>query len=398
MRILLVHNFYRQPGGEDALVRAELAQLEASGHQVLPYFVLNDNINSIVDKIRTAISVTYNHNSKESVAAAINRFQPDLMHVHNFFPLLSPSIFDAARDAGIPSILSLHNFRILCPTATLFHDGRVQERSLTQSSWWTVPKRTYRNSFLGTLATAYMVEHHKRVGTWRTKVDRFIASTQFSRTLFEIGGIPSERITVKPNGLVNSINPPEVVPRVGALFVGRLSVEKGILPLVRLWRNLGLTLTVVGDGPLRSTLLRDAGPDVHIKGRLDATQVQAEMRRAALLIVPSLCYDTFPLVLIEAFACGLPVLASRIGGLPEIVDDGVTGWLFDQTNPADIVRAVRLAAADPERLQAMGCAARDIYERQYTAKANGDALLRIYHTLLDTAPRCGPSSPNGISD
>jgi glycosyltransferase involved in cell wall biosynthesis len=387
MRILLVHNFYRQPGGEDTVVYAEKAQLEASGHQVYPYFIYNDSIKSISDKLKTFMNVTYNVKSKSILANIIKTFQPDLMHVHNFFPLLSPSIFDAAQEAGIPSLLTLHNFRILCPTATLYHNGRIQERSLTGASWWTVWQRTYRNSLFGTLAVARMVEYHKKRGTWRTQVDRFIALTPFAQARFVLGGLPVERIVIKPNGAPSPILPApadEVQPRAGVLFVGRLCEEKGILPLVRLWRDLGVTLTVVGDGPLRPHLLAEAGPDVRLLGQLDAAGVQDEMRKAALLILPSLYYEMLPLVLIEALAEGLPVVASRLGAIPDIIEDGITGLLFDPFDPADSVRTVRQALADPERLDAMGRAARAAYQCRYTADANQVALLEIYRDVLAT--------------
>ena len=385
MRILLVHNFYRQPGGEDTVVYAEKAQLEASGHEVYPYFIYNNSIKSHTDKLKVFMNVTYNAQSKALLADIIQKFKPDLMHVHNFFPLLSPSIFDAAQEAGIPSLLTLHNFRILCPTATLYHNGHIQEQSLTGASWWTVRQRTYRNSLFGTLAVARMVEYHKKRGTWRNKVDRFIALTPFAQARFVLGGLPVERIVIKPNGV-----PPPVLSapaagaprRAGVLFVGRLCEEKGILPLVRLWRDLGVTLTVVGDGPLRSRLLVEAGPDVRFLGQLDAVGVQDEMRKAALLILPSLYYEMLPLVLIEALAGGLPVVASRLGAIPDIIEDGITGLLFDPFDPVDSVRTVCRALADPERLDAMGRAAQAVYQRRYTADTNQAALLEIYRDVL----------------
>jgi glycosyltransferase involved in cell wall biosynthesis len=382
MRILLVNNFYQQNSGENLGVRGELAQLVANGHSVETFFAHNNTIKSPLDKFRAFLSTAYNPVVRDDLIRVMERFKPDIMHVHNFFPLLSPSVFDASHAAGVPSVFTLANFRILCPTACLFHDGRICERSLHQSSWWTVPKRTYKNSYFGTLALAHMVETHKRRGTWRHKVDRFLVPTRFAKAKFVEAGLPAERIVVRPHGLPQSVAAVAEGPRAGALFVGRLTEEKGIVPLVALWRDLGVPLTIVGDGPLRPMLQAMAGPDVRFLGYVDAERKFAEMRRAAFLVVPTVWNEMFGMTVIEAYASGLPVLASRLGGPAETVLDGVTGFLFDHSNPQDVVDTIRRAAATPEALCEMGRAARALYERDYTPEANYANLMRVYQDVL----------------
>ncbi len=384
MRILLVHNSYQQTSGEDLGVRGELAQLTANGHDVETFLADNHTIKSPLDKVRAFLSTPYNHAVRNNLARVIARFQPHVMHVHNFFPLLSPSVFDASLAAGVPSVFTLANFRILCPTAYLFHDGRICERSLHQSCWWTVPARTYKNSFFGTLALALMVETHKRRGTWRHKVDRFLVPTRFAKAKFVEAGLPAERIAIRPHGLPRAVDAPPEGPRAGALFVGRLTEEKGIEPLVALWRDIGLPLTVIGDGPLRAKLQAMAGPEVRFLGYVDAERKFAEMRRAAFLVVPTVWNEMFGMTVVEAYASGLPVVASRLGGPAETVEDGKTGFLFDHKVPENIVATLRRAASQPERLRTMGQAARAVYERDYTPEMNYQNLMRIYQELLES--------------
>lgn len=335
-----------------------------------------------MDKVRAVFSVSYNRMIRDDLLKVIRQFKPDLMLVHNFFPLLSPSVFDASYAAGIPSVFSLNNFRILCPTAYLYHDGGICERSLHQSCWWTVPARVYRNSWIATLALAHMVERHKRAGTWRHKVDRFLVPSRFAKAKFVEGGLPADRIAIRPHGVPQDLAPPPEGPRAGALFVGQLIEEKGIALLVALWRGLGVPLTVIGSGPLLPALQAAAGPEVRFLGYVDTGRKFTEMQRAAFLVVPSLWNEMFGLVVVEAFACGLPVLASRLGGPAETVEDGVTGLLFDPTRPEDIVARIAWAIAHPEAMRAMGRTARGVYERLYTPKANYDNLMLIYQDVV----------------
>ncbi|MEI7608672.1 MAG: glycosyltransferase [Rhodospirillaceae bacterium] len=382
MRVLLVHNTYQQTSGEDLGVRGELTQLRCAGHEVETYFAHNDSIRTAWDKVRTVAQVAYNRQARDDVAALIKRFRPDVMHVHNFFPLITPSVFDASYDSGVPSVFTLANFRILCPSIYLYHDGRICERSLHGPSWWTVPARLYKGSFFGTLALAHMVEAHKRRGTWRRKVDRFLVPTRFARAKFIEGGLPADRIAIRPHGLPQDVAAAPEGPRAGALYVGRISEEKGIARLVDLWKDIGIPLTVIGDGPLRQELTARAGPEVRFLGFVDPERKFAEMRQAAFLVMPTIWNEMFGMTVIEAYASGLPVLASRLGGPAETVEDGVTGRLFDPAQLEDVLAKLRWAAANPEALRVMGTAARALYERDYTPKANTANLMRIYGDLL----------------
>jgi glycosyltransferase involved in cell wall biosynthesis len=380
MRILMVHNFYQISGGEDAVVRAERSMLEQNGAEVMLFSATNDMIKGRLRQAATALQVVYNPLARRALARKLAEARPDVVHVHNFFPLLSPAIFDACRDAGIPSVLTLHNFRILCPTAFLGADDADRERSLRQSCWWTVPRRVYRNSAAATFAVAAMVEFHKRVGTWTRKVDRFIALTEWARRTFIQGGLPAGRISVKPNWVPRP-DGREGLRRQGALFVGRLDEQKGIRTLLQAWTGLDYPLRIIGDGPL-ADLVRQAGhPCITYLGRQPRDVVQREMHAARFLVLPSTGYEMFPLTVLEAFASGLPVICSDLPSLRDLVPHGRTGLTFPAGDAAALARTVRLAVSDPVMMDALGATARATYAACYTPEANVRQLMDIYRAV-----------------
>jgi glycosyltransferase involved in cell wall biosynthesis len=388
MRILLVHDFYQQPGGEDAVVRHEMALLQSKGHEVVLFSVHNDDIKGILRKAVTAVLAVYNPWARRRLTAALAKTRPDIVHVHNFFPQLSPSVFDACRAAGIPSLMTLHNFRILCPTSFLYHDTHLRERSLRHSCFWTVKQRVYRRSYIGTFFVACMVEFHKRIGTWRNKVDRFIALTDFAKQKFIEGGLPPDRISVKGNFISAPRATEEMGDRRrGALFVGRLSEEKGLTTLIDAWKGIDYPLRIVGDGPLREFCEKAQSEHVACLGRLSPEQVFDEMARAAFLVLPSVWYEMFPLSLAEALAAGLPVIASRLGGLSEMIEDKRTGLIFAAADAADLADKVRWAVAHPGRMREMGRSARAVYENRYTPEANYVDLITIYDDVIECRQR-----------
>ncbi|MFQ5785440.1 MAG: glycosyltransferase [Alphaproteobacteria bacterium] len=383
MKVLIAHNTYQQIGGEDAVVAAEHALLEAHGHAVETFGASNHAIDGPWSQLCTAFRAPYSPAARDALARRLASGRPDIVHVHNFFPLLTPSIYDACRAAGVPVVQTLHNYRLICPVATLRRNGAVCERCVTGSAYHAVLHGCYRGSRPGTLAVARMVERHRARGTWRERVDRYIALTGFARNKFVEGGLPAERIAVKPNFVAGE--PPEEMPaaRGGALFVGRLSPEKGIATLLAAWRGLDIPLRIAGDGPLDAAVRAAASPAITPLGRIDARAVAHEMRRAGFLVVPSEWYEGFPMVIVEAYARGLPVIAARLGSLAEIVEDGVTGLHAAPGDPADLAARVRWAAANPEALARMGAAARARYEARYTPEANYAMLAAIYAEARD---------------
>lgn len=384
MKVLILHNSYQQAGGEDTVVRTEAALLRARDCLAALHVVSNDGIVGLRGRLSAALSVVFSLHGYREVRRLIRRHQADVVHVHNFFPLLSPAVFYACHAEGVPVVFTLHNYRIVCPTALLMHDGQITERSLTEGPWWALRHRVYRDSWLGTLLLCLMIWVHQHIGTWQRRVDRFIVLTEFGRGRFIAAGLPPKRLMVKPNFV--DLPPPASSPRSGLLFVGRLSQEKGVKTLLQataglrdLQRSPSAEIRVAGDGPLAGEV---ACSDVTALGPLAAADVHRQMQAAVALLMPSTCYEGFPMVLVEAYANGLPVIASRIGALAELVEDGVTGLLFEPGNAEEMADKMRWAIEHPELMRRMGDAARQRYEALYRPEHNYEQLMAIYRDAI----------------
>lgn len=377
-RVLIVHNAYQKRGGEDAVVESEIALLRAHGHAVETYFRSNDDVAGI-SSLALARQTLWSDRTPHELAEVISRFQPDVIHAHNTFPLISPSLYWTADRAGVPVVQTLHNFRLMCLNALFLREGKVCEDCMGHLPWRGVARACYRGSHAASAALAGMLTLHRGLGTYRHKVARYIALNEFCRSKFIEGGLPAERVVVKPNFV--DFAAPDPVPRAGLLFVGRLSVEKGVATLSEAMKLLpDAQLRVAGDGPEAGLL--DGGAGVSKLGSLPGEAVRQEMGRALALVVPSIWYENFPRTIVEAFACGLPVIASRIGALADIVHDGETGLLFDPGNARDLGDKLAWALAHPEQMALMGRNARAQYEAEFSAEVNYRRLMEIYGGVL----------------
>jgi glycosyltransferase involved in cell wall biosynthesis len=386
LRVLIAHNAYQYRGGEDAVVDAEADLLRRHGHEVLLYRRENAEL-AQAGKAGAALQSLWSSRTREEVSAAIRHFRPDVIHVHNTVPLISPSLYWTAAEQGVPVVQTLHNFRLLCPQAVLLREGRVCEDCVGKLPWRGVVHGCYRGSRAQTAVLALGTTLHRAAGTWRDKITRYIALSEFARAKFIAGGLPAERIRIKPN-FVDLPGAPEQ-PREGALFVGRLSEEKGVETLLALARQLpeGQRIRVVGEGPL--ALQVKAEPRIEWLGPLSGDAVYARMREAQLLLVPSICFENFPRTIVEAFACSLPVLASDLGALPEIVQSGVTGLLARAGDAQAWAARLMGALARPGDLRVMGQRARLHYEQVLSAAANHRQLTDIYREAMQAAQATG---------
>lgn len=382
MTILLVHNRYQQAGGEDAAFDSEAALLSQGGESVAVHVVTNDTIASFRRRAVAALTVAYNRASHDAMRRLIDEVRPRIMHVHNFFPLFSPSIYDAAEAAGVPVVQTLHNFRVACSNALFLRHGAPCRLCVDGSPFQAVRYRCYRDSLLGSLAVSHMIAWHRRHHTWIRKVSRFIALSEFARCRFVEAGLPAERIVVKPNP---SFVPDLVsyLPRRAVLYVGRLSEEKGIRVLVAAAALGKWPLRVIGDGPLRDELQEAAPVNVAFLGRLGRRQVFDEIARAVCVVIPSICYENFPVVVAESYGHATPVVASRIGSLAELIEDGNTGVLCRAGDAQALAEAVRVLVDDPALAARLGAAARACYERHFSPQRNLQQLREIYRSVLE---------------
>ena len=378
LRVLVVHNAYQQRGGEDAMVQAEMALLAGRGHDVR---LLDGTTTKSLTWARASLAAQtlWSRASARALSDELAAWQPDIVHVHNTFPLISPSVYWTCTSAGVPVVQTLHNFRLLCPQAMFLRNGRVCEDCLGRVPWRGAVRACYRGSHAQSTALAGMLALHRAIGTWQRKVTRYIALNEFCRGKFIAGGLPAERIVVKPNFV--DCAPPPACPRQGFLFVGRLSPEKGTAVLAQAAAASGVQLSVAGTGPEAERL---AGvPGLHSMGALAQEAIYAEMARALALVLPSIWYENFPRTLVEAYANGLPVIASRLGALPELVEDGVTGLLFEPGNAQDLALKMQWAHAHPLEMATMGHNARARYEAEYTADRNYQQLMAIYRGAIE---------------
>jgi glycosyltransferase involved in cell wall biosynthesis len=382
LRLLVAHNYYQRAGGEDQVFAAETALLESKGNQVARYEEHNARIDG-TNAAGAAVVAVWSTASAQRLGKLVRSHQAEVVHFHNTFPLISPAAYYAAKRERAAVVQTLHNYRLICPGATLFRDGAVCEECVQRKSLLpAVGHACYRGSRPATAAVATMLSVHRAAGTWRQKVDVFIALSDFSRRKFVEGGLPEDRIVVKPN----FVSPdPGVGHGTGgyALFVGRLSAEKGISLLASAWRELGtIPLVVAGDGPLAGTEWPTGVSWISSQPR---ERILALMSEARVLIVPSECYENGPLAALEAFACGLPVIASNLGSMAETVTHERTGLLFNPGEPADLARKVRWAFEHPEAMAAMRVAARREFEEKYTAEKNYKMLINIYEQAMERA-------------
>jgi glycosyltransferase involved in cell wall biosynthesis len=379
LRVLMVHNAYQKVGGEDGVVSAELALLRQRGHEVIELRRDNREIDGM-SAARLAGQTLWSAATHAQALELMRHHRPDVVHVHNTFPLISPSLYWACALEGVPVVQTLHNFRLACPQAMFLREGKVCESCLGKTPWPALVHGCYRESRIQTVVMFGMLALHRTARTFENKVTRYIALTEFSRDKFIQAGLPAWRLAVKPNFVERQGSGVDTERR-GFLFVGRLSPEKGTAVLSEAWQSCdGLSLRVAGVGNGAAELATQAG--VNLLGQLTAGDVRAEMCRAAALLLPSISFENFPLTLAEAYANGLPVIASRIGALAELVEDGVTGLLFRPGDPKDLASRIQWAAAHPDEMAVMGTNARARYEQRYTPEINYKKLIEIYQSAI----------------
>ena len=392
MKVLVLHNRYTQRGGEDIVVESEEQLLTTMGHTILPYHRNNAEIEhfTLVQKALLPGTTVWSSRSFVEVRNLALRKQPAVAHFHNTFPLISPATYRACRSAGIPVVQTLHNYRLLCAEATLFRDGKPCECCVGKRVPWPgVRYVCYRGSRTATGTLAAMVASHWILGTWTKTVDLYIALSDFARDKFIAGGLPAAKIVVKPNFVHPDPGADRDVSEYG-LFVGRLSQEKGLHALLAAWKRLGgkIPLLVVGEGPLRGELetiaqqLKLVG--VRFLGQLDRQEVLAVMKRARFLVVPSECYENFPMTVVEAYACGTPTIAAGHGALKEIVSDQRTGIHFVPGNAEDLARKTEWAWTHPREMEEIGQAGRAEFVAKYTAERNYQMLIGIYERAIES--------------
>ena len=386
MKVLLVHNSYQKPGGEDRVYQVERDLLRAHGNEVIEYCRSNLEIEeySSLERLMLVPRTLWSSQSRREVTQLLCRAKPDLVHVHNTFMVISPSIYSACKEQRVPVVQTLHNYRMLCPGGNFVRDGRVCHDCSAHLAYGVL-HGCYRGSRAGTAVVASMLAWHRVIGTYSRLVDRYIALSEFTRQNFVAAGFDPDKICVKPNCVY-----PDPGERTGdgayALFVGRLETEKGVDTLLSAWRQMTqrIPLRLAGAGCL-SEKVKGAAldmPQVEYLGQVPSNRLMDIIKGARFLVLPSLCYENFPMTVAEAYACGVPVLASELGAMKEIVEQDRTGLLFRPGDVDDLVAKVSFAWNNQEYLKRLGRQAREEYETKYTSDLNYELLLKIYQSVL----------------
>jgi glycosyltransferase involved in cell wall biosynthesis len=385
MKILQIHNYYQNPGGEDKVLLEERNLLEKHGHLIDQWTKSNKDL-TFFEKLKLLSSTHWSKSAIRECKSLMKGKNYDIIHVHNFFPQFSPSIFKYFRDQGIPSVLTLHNYRIIYPNALLFHKG-IDHSTLSGSAYSLIPKKVYRNSYLQTAAVAHMIEFNRHNKTWHKYVDRFICITEFQKQILVRAGLPESKLVVKPNFIETeesgtSINNDRQHPYF--VFIGRLSPEKGVKELIEVWTKTKIEahLYIIGDGELADEVKKNQQQNLEYLGSRPNKETIQILREARALIFPSLWYEGFPITILEAFSMGIPVICTDIGGQGEIVREGSTGLKYMPGDKDQLLNNIIAIQQDDDLRDKLSKNARQDFLNKYTAKINYDLLKDIYQSIL----------------
>lgn len=385
---MIVHNHYGDfaVGGEAMVMHAEAELLRSHGHDVEVYERCNSEIEErgVIGKFQAFSNIGWSREGYDAVSREIKRFKPKLMHVHNYKYLLSPSIFGAASDLGVTAVLTLHNYRLACPAGQFLRNGRICEDCLDGSPYRMIWRRCASSNMIKNLAQFYLYWSTRKRELLVPWVDAYIALTGFGKSKFVAAGLPQERVHVKPNFIddpIHSVTSHE--EPCGAIFVGRLSREKGVDVLVDAWREIDYPLKIIGDGPLMASLRRKAAPAISFEGALPHEEVLEHVAKSSFFVFPSVWYEGFGLTLLEAMALGKPLLATDLGFRREMVREGFNGFLYSPYDTRALQEKAHRLINDRDLCETMGRHARESYLTHYTSERNYQILMDIYKFAID---------------
>jgi|SRR5690554_768224 len=386
MRILLAHNYYKLAGGEDRVVAAEKKMFESRGHEVITYFKSNDEIDSYSFKKKAQLisNTTYSKQAYKEVARILIDTKPDICHVHNFLPLISPAIFDACKNNNVPVVHTLHNYRLMCTNGLLFRDGRVCEECISNSAYHAILKKCYRNSHVQTYSVARMLEKNKDI--WQNKIDAFFCLTQFAKEKFIQHGLPKDKIIVKPNFIkpkeLDSISENNLLKKEYLIYVGRLEQNKGVNILYDLSQSLNKDIYIVGEGPLEKKLQNVK--NITLLGKKNRAQTLKLIQQAKALILPSISYEGgLPLTALEAFACKTVVIATNIGSMKSMIKNAELGLLFESKSINSLKTSINFLDNHPIKVEKIKQNAFHYLKTTFTEDHTYNILYQTYKKLME---------------
>ena len=384
MRILLVHNFYQQFGGEDQVVVHELERLKEK-HEVVFYSRHNNDLLQLrpTEKATVLLSTIDSQRTRTDIQRLVAEHRPDVAYLHNIYPLISPSIYHVLHSLGVPIVQVIHDFRPLCTNGWFYNHEGVCERCKGGNYLHAIRHRCYKDSYVYSALYAASLAY-ARSSRIMAKVDAFVCLTEFARRKLESAGVPSGQLFVRPN----CINVLQIEPVVGrgdyVAYIGRLSNEKGVWTLIRAMEHVrGLMLRIAGTGPeessIREYLENKRIQNVQLLGFISGSAREEFLRNCMFTVMPSEWYEMFPMVLLEAWAAGKPVIGSRLGATADLIEEGRTGLLFEPGNPLDLARKIESLSGSPDLVSLMGAHARKVVETRYSPAESHNLLMQIFH-------------------
>lgn len=378
MKILQAHNFYQLSGGEDTVVASERLLLEENGHSVIPYYKHNNQLKgSFKEKLKLINNTSWSKVAFDEVDALLKEHQPDVCHVHNFLPLISPSIYDACIQNGVPVIQTLHNYRLICANGLFSREGQICEDCLGKSPMGAVKKKCYRDSFVQTYMVADMLQKHNKRDTWASKVDRFICMTTFAKNKFVEHGLPEEKIVVKSNFVADQVVNEKKESYL--VYVGRLEKEKGVDLLIKTAASLPIKIKVLGEGCLTSELSQIS--NIEVMGQRSPKETIECIAKAKALLFPSILYEGMPMTILEAFSVKTPVIATNIGAMKSMIQHQKTGLLFELNSQNAFLDAIKFSLENENKMKEISNFAYEEFSLKYSKRSNYQALITLYQQV-----------------
>lgn len=384
MKILVVHNRYGKFSGEESVVDAQVRLLLDNNHKVIRFERSSAEINSVFEKFKAFFTGIYNVASARQMKLLLKKLRPDIVHIHNLFPFISPSILPECRKAGVPLVMTVHNYRLICPNGLHMIYGKICEKCSEGGEWWCVLRNCERSYFksIGYALRNYIA---RALRLFHNNLTMYVCLTEFQRRRLISAGFPSSRIDVVPNMRsfsIESYSSPNEGKYVA--YVGRISEEKGVLSFVEAARTLSnISFKIAGTGPLVTSLSMKSS-NCELVGFLKKNKLVEFYKKSRFIVFPSIWYETFGLTIVEAMLHSRPVIASKIGGIPDIVDDGVTGLLFEPGDADDLVRKIKKLYENPDLCRQMGQAGREKALREYSSEKYYSRLMDVYKKALNS--------------
>lgn len=391
-KILIIHNSHRKgsSSGDDIVFKKEAELLTTHAHDVIRFNLFNDEFDAsnAIKKLLIGLQIPWSISAFRMIEKVLSKECPDIVHIHNFFPLLSPSIYYAIHSKGIPIVQTLHDFRFLCPMAFFMRNGFICEECKGGSFLRSIKYGCFKNSKVQTIPVALMLKIHYMLNTFKNKIDAYICLTESQRKIFLDAGFDRNKLFLKPNLIDDTFTAGENKKGNYVIFIGRIGVEKGLGTIIEAWKYLpDVPLKIIGDGPdaekFNSLALNLNIKNIDFLGYRPHNECMKILNKARFLVMPSICYETFGLTIVEAFSYFKPVIVSNMGAMADIVKDKITGLLFTPKNAKELANKITWLWNNSEECMKMGQNARTEYEAKYTPEKNYEMLMGIYQKTID---------------